>query len=72
MKLILKKQKIASLSNSEMNDITGGGVDRSNRLGTACNYSREHNHTYTVENPYAPGGCQEITACVSSNSPFYK
>lgn len=40
MKLKLEKQKITSLSSSEMKQINGGGEARSDRRNGNCAYSR--------------------------------
>ena len=49
-KLNLNKQEVFELSKSEQNDIRGGGLNRSNRRGGDCRYSR-NNPSYDPESP---------------------
>lgn len=56
MKLNIEKQKVSTLSSNEMNNISGGGIGRSNRLGGGCSYSRKFRH----QNPCGDTiGCHE-------------
>ena len=45
--LKLKKEQVAVLSNTEMQQVTGGGIKRSNRRTGNCRYSRNHPHLVT-------------------------
>lgn len=50
MKLELKKQQVISLSDAEMNEVSGGGMARSTRLNGGCAYSRKYRHQNTCGN----------------------
>ncbi len=69
MKLNLNHQKVTSLTPSEMGDIHGGGIKRSNRRTGNCRYSRNHPQVVmccgepktlgclaSIPNPNAPSG----------------
>lgn len=67
MNLKLNKQKIVSLTESEMNFSRGGDqVKRSNRKLTNCRYSQRN--TKHVEKPVTGGGCIEYDRCASKNT----
>lgn len=42
MNLNLDKQKVTKLSSEEMDNVNGGGRNRSRRLDGDCRYSRNH------------------------------
>lgn len=42
--LKLKKEQVVVLSNTEMQQVAGGGIKRSNRRTGNCAYSRNHPH----------------------------
>jgi hypothetical protein len=46
-KLKLNKQTVIKLSDAQASNITGGGIDRSNRRTGDCRYSRNHDTTTT-------------------------
>ena len=63
LKLNLSKQESIRLTDKEANSITGGGINRSNRRGGTCRYSRNNpKHTTFI----VPGGASEtkVTGCV--------
>lgn len=67
MKLQIKK--VTTLSSKDLANVNGGGIDRSNRRLTNCDYSRAH--AATQEYPDPQYGCIEITSCVSKDDPRY-
>lgn len=44
-KLKLNKETVIKLSDAQAANITGGGIDRSNRKKGDCRYSRKHDTT---------------------------
>ncbi|MGD1847824.1 MAG: hypothetical protein ACFB10_20720 [Salibacteraceae bacterium] len=64
MKLNLNHQKITSLSSSEMADIHGGGIKRSNRRNGNCQYSRDHPEVCDCVGKNGPG--KLVVGCVAA------
>lgn len=60
-KLSLNKQKVMFLSASELNNINGGGIKRSNRLSGGCHYSRNNE----FREPCQSGGQNHVTGCTA-------
>ncbi|MGD1847828.1 MAG: hypothetical protein ACFB10_20740 [Salibacteraceae bacterium] len=65
--LKLEKQKVATLTASEMDHIHGGGLARSNRRTGNCAYSREHPYTVMCCGEPQVLGCRVARA--SANTP---
>lgn len=63
-KISLDKQKVVTLSQDEMNQLNGGGYDRSNRRGGSCWYSRRHQLVVLC------CGEPRVLGCYQAASPF--
>lgn len=66
-KLSLKKQQVLALSQYEMANTNGGGVNRSNRRNGNCNYSDRNSIDVAYGCPGEPGGVSRVgcSACLS-------